>query len=379
MGSKGWQEFLGSATRNIPKKGRSYYSKNFLRAFRSWLIPYIKAQLTPDNAFRPVLAYLYTDLECNMICRYCYSRGKHIAGMTFETAIKAVDWLDSVGCRVLAYMGGEPLIRKDFILELTRYATERGFFVYLPTNGVLLDEEFINAIGRAGVAAINLAVDVVEPKDGLPKAFSRIKDQLEYLVAKEPEYGYITFLNINITRHNTEDAKELTEIAHRLGIATDYHINEPPPIPYEGFSYHSDGWWITPNEFEAVDKLVDWLIEKNKAGYTMVNSIEHLAAMKDFIRGRLKPWKCRAGEITMVIRLDGTFSPCFEMYGAKEDWGSLFEGPRFDRKALDEMKKKCSPHCLSTCNFQAYHYTKSYLYTLQWVIKHAYSDFLGVS
>jgi len=373
-----WQEFIQPMVSRLPKKGRSYYTQNFVRAVRSWLIPYIKSCLASDT-FKPVLAYLYTDLDCNMSCRYCYSRGKHIPGMTFETAVKAVDWLDSLGCRVLAYMGGEPLVRKDFIIELTEYAVRKGFFVYLPTNGILLDEEFINAIGKAGVATINLAVDVVEPKEGLPKALSRIRDQLEYLIAKEPEYGYITFLNINITRYNIEDAKELTEIANKLGIATDYHINEPPPITYENFPHHDDGWWITPNEFEAVDKLVDWLIEKNKAGYPMVNSVEHLAAMKDFIRGRLKPWGCRAGELTMVIRLDGSFAPCFEFYGSNEDWGNLFEGPKFDRKALAEMKKNCSRHCLSTCNFQAYHYSKSFLYSLQWVVKHAYSNFLGVS
>ncbi|MGC8720266.1 MAG: radical SAM protein [Thermodesulforhabdaceae bacterium] len=373
-----WQEFIRPMLSHLPKKDRSYYLKNFTRAFRSWLIPYIKSRLA-SNSFRPVLAYLYTDLICNMTCRYCYSHEKHVPGMTFETAVKAVDWLDSIGCRVLAYMGGEPLLRKDYIIELTRYATRKGFFVYLPTNGVLLDEKFIDEIGKAGIATVNVAVDVLEPKEGLPKALSRIRDQLEYLIAKEPEYGYITFLNINITRHNIDDAKELTEIAHRLGIATDYHINEPPPITYENFAYHDDGWWITPNEFEAVDRLVDWLIEKNKNGYTMVNSVEHLALMKDFIRGRLKPWGCRAGELTMIIRLDGSFAPCFEMYGADKDWGNLFEGPRFDRFELAEMKKKCSTHCLSTCNFQAYHYAKSFLYSLQWVVKHAYADFLGVS
>ena len=59
--------------------------------------------------------------------------------MNMQVAKDVVDWLQSVGCRVLAYMGGEPLVRKKFIIELTRYATERGFFVYLPTNGILLD------------------------------------------------------------------------------------------------------------------------------------------------------------------------------------------------------------------------------------------------
>ncbi len=358
------------------KKPRSYFIKNAIRGFKSWLIPYLKGRFKKD--FSPVLAYLYTDLNCNLNCKYCYSQGKKIPGMSMDVARKCVDWLKSIGCRVLAYMGGEPLVRKDFIIELTEYAVHEGFFVYLPTNGYLLDEDFINAIGKAGVATINLAVDVVRPKEGLPKALSKIADKLEYLLEKEPEYGYITFFNINITRNNIEDVKTLTEIANRLGIATDYHINEPPPIDYENFD-KDDGLWITPEQFEEVDNLVDWLIEKNKSGFTMVNSIEHLRLMKDFIRGKLKGWNCRAGDLSMVIRLDGTFAPCFEFYGSSEDWGNVFDGPKFDKKKLNEMKKECSKHCLSTCNFQVYHYTKSLIYSLQWVIKHAYSDLFGTS
>ena len=111
----------------------------------------------------------------------------------------------------------------------------------------------------------------------------------------------------------------------------------------------------------------------------MVNSVEHLRAMKLFVRHELPPWKCYAGELTMVIRLDGSFAPCFELYGSKEDWGNIYDGPKFDPIRLAKHKRECTPHCLSTCNFQVNHYTKSMLYSLQWVAKHAYSHFLGVS
>ncbi len=80
-------------------------------------------------------------------------------GMDLETAKSAMDWLKSIGCRAIPLMGGEPLLRKDFVLEVIRYGAENGFFMYLPTNGYLLDKAFIDEVGRAGVAAINLAVD----------------------------------------------------------------------------------------------------------------------------------------------------------------------------------------------------------------------------
>ncbi|MBW1695197.1 MAG: radical SAM protein [Deltaproteobacteria bacterium] len=355
-----------------------YHLSNFNRAYRSWLIPYLKSRYYSEQ-FRPVLSFLYTDLNCNLNCHYCYSRGRKIPGMSMEMAQEAINFLHSHGCRVLAYMGGEPLVRKKFIIALTRYAVQKGFFVYLPTNGILMDEYFIDEIGKAGVSTINLAVDAVNGCKGLPKYFNRIKKQFEYLVQQEKKYGYITFFNINITKNNIQDVKELTEIAHGYGIATDYHINEPPQVRYKNYEHEPEGGWITEKEYQAVDELVDWLIEKNLKGYTMVNSIDHLKAIKQFIRHQLPAWPCQAGSLSMIIRLDGTFAPCFELYGDQQDWGSLKDGAKFDSAKLARQKEKCSPHCLSTCNYQVKHYTQSLLYLFQWVAKHAYSHFLGVS
>lgn len=299
--------------------------------------------------------------------------------MTLQVAKDAVDWLQSVGCRVLAYMGGEPLVRKDFIIDLTRYAVEKDFFVYLPTNGILMDQAFVDKIGEAGIAVINLAVDAMDRYHGIPKHFKQIQPQFEYLVQQEKEYRYITILNINITKNNVKDVMALTKIAHDYGIATDYHINEPPQIAYDDFNYVPDGAWITKAEFNAVDDLVDGLIRKNLEGYAMVNSVEHLRAMKLFIRHQLPPWPCLAGKSSMVIRLDGSFTPCFELYGTDEDYGNIYDGHRFDPEKLTRLKQQCSPHCLSTCNFQVNHYAGSLIHSLQWLTKHAYSSALGIS
>jgi radical SAM protein with 4Fe4S-binding SPASM domain len=93
----------------------------------------------------------------------------------------------------------------------------------------------------------------------------------------------------------------------------------------------------------------------------------------------LPAWGCMAGKYSMVIRLDGSFTPCFELYGTDEDWGNIYDGHKFDPEKLARLKQKCSPHCLSTCNFQVSHYSSSLIYSVQWLAKHAYSSFLGIS
>ena len=42
--------------------------------------------------------------------------------------------------------------------------------------------------------------------------------------------------------------------------------------------------YIRPEDWRSIDKLVDWLIEKNRAGYQMVNSVQRLKEIKAFVR-----------------------------------------------------------------------------------------------
>src|SRR6266853_37377 len=42
--------------------------------------------------------------------------------------------------------------------------------------------------------------------------------------------------------------------------------------------------YIRPEDWREVDALVDWLSEKNKSGYEMVNSVQRLQEIKAFMR-----------------------------------------------------------------------------------------------
>ncbi len=346
-----------------------YKSTNGVRAIRRWFVPFVNSRIHHDE-FRPVLCYLFTEWKCNIDCHYCFQFNNDLPGMTLETAKSSIDWLKSVGCRVVALMGGEPLVRKDFILEVVRYGARNGFFMYLPTNGYLMDKQFVDEIGRAGVAAINLAVDCVAPRKGLPKALLAVEPQFRYAVEQRKKYGYLIFFNINICRTNIKDVKMLTEIAHQNNIGTDYHLNEPPHgfVSLDHYQHRENHLWITPEVYDDVDELLDWLIEKQRQGWTMVNSIRHLQAFKRRMRGDLEPWECRAGHNGALIRPDGSLSPCFDMITYDHDWGRIWE-PRFDEEELRALKEKCRPLCSSTC-----FYTMASYYNFrtigEWILKH---------
>lgn len=145
--------------------------------------------------------------------------------------------------------------------------------------------------------------------------------------------------------------RELTEIAHDHKISTDYHINEPPLHEQAGFGHLNDNpTYIRPDDYARVDALVDWLVDRQRSGYSMANSAARLAQMKEFMRGgHAEPWNCRAGLNTLIIRTDGTLAPCFPTYNANDDWGRV-GAPHFERGQLGTMKASCELHCFSTLN-----------------------------
>ncbi len=363
----------------VPQPGHVYRSRAsapyIAGALRGWLYPWVKSRVLP-GPFHPIIAYFFTEWKCNLDCHYCYSFDNRVTGMSEDTARRAIDWLEDTGCRVLALMGGEVLLRPAFVHKVVYYAAKKGFWVYVPTNGRLMRPDVIDRLGDAGVATVNLAVDVVEEQEGLPKALAPIRPWFDYLIKKQYVYDFSVFFNINITRVNLDDVKRLTEIAHDNGIATDYHINEAPYLEQEHFKHATlNRTHIRKEDWPAVDAAIDWLIERYRSGYKMVNSAHRLAEMKDFMRDQVEPWDCRAGQNSIIIRTDGTLAPCFPMYSATEDWG-VVGAPRFDVRELDKMKVTCQKHCFSTLNHNlAYCYKASR--AIRWVLKQAAHGFQG--
>jgi len=368
----------GSDEDYMPKDGkRKYGPAQIMHAMRGWAFPYFKSRILPGN-FHPIVSYLFTEWKCNLDCHYCWAFDNRVKGMTEDVAKRAIDWLHGTSGRVLALMGGEPLLRPDFAHKVTYYATKKGFWVYLPTNGRLLRPDRIDKLGDAGVAVVNLAIDAVDLKPGLPKALLPIRTYFDYLIKRQFRYGYSVFININICGNNMHDVRELTEIAHDSGVATDYHLCESPLTEQEHFKHLNDNpTYITEKHWDKVDDLIDWLIAKQESGYKMTNSTSRLREMKQFMRGGLQDWNCRAGQNTVIIRTDGTLAPCFPMYSAHYDWGTI-ENPKFELQSLKEMKKSCQPHCFSTLNhIVGFCYNDARV--IKWLWKQAMHGFQGVT
>jgi MoaA/NifB/PqqE/SkfB family radical SAM enzyme len=221
-----YPEKLNDPGPDTPPERRSVGLKKIMHHARGWLVPYVKSRVLPGS-FHPITSYLFVEYKCNLDCWYCWAFNNKVKGMSEDVARRSIDWLYDHGCRVLALMGGEPLLRPQVAHKIVYYAAKKGFWVYIGTNGRLLRPEVADRLGDAGVAVYNFALDAWDdiPGRGLPKAYLPVQRNLEYLLKKQYVYDYLVFFNINICRNNHQDVKQLTEYARSRRVATDYHIN----------------------------------------------------------------------------------------------------------------------------------------------------------
>src|SRR5258706_8205157 len=251
----------------VPMTRKEYQKFNAIRTLKSWGSPYFKSRWH-SNTLRPIIPYLFTAWKCHLDCHYCWSYNNAVKGMTEDVAKRSIDWLHSIGSRVLALMGGEPLLRPKFIHKIVDYSAKRDIFVYLPTNGRLMKPDVIDRLGDAGIGTINLAVDCIDEKPGLAKALTPIRPYFEYAIKNMKKYSFSLFFNVCITRTNLDDVKALTELAHDYDIGIDYHIVESPLIDAPHFKHADENsTFLTPEDYPKVDALVDWIVDKHKQGY----------------------------------------------------------------------------------------------------------------
>lgn len=144
---------------------------------------------------------LHLTTGCNLKCTYCFE-GNHAYrdDMTTEVARAAVDFALKEGGESpgIVFFGGEPLLKRDLIVDTIGYAkaasAKSGAIPHfkITTNGVLLDDAFLEVCQREDVA-ISLSFDGIEPAQNRHRlnvagqgTFERVADRAKALLKYRP-------------------------------------------------------------------------------------------------------------------------------------------------------------------------------------------------
>ncbi len=164
-----------------------------------------------------------TTHRCNARCVHCYSDSSPNAlakdELSTDEGLSVVDQLADAGLMVLAFSGGEPLLRTDWRV-LAEHAKSRGLVVNIGTNGSTVTEQVADDLRAIGVNSVTVSLDSDKPAthdhfrrfDGL---FEKALHAIERLVAR----GLRVVVGFTPTTINWHDGKGVVRLAHRLGAA----------------------------------------------------------------------------------------------------------------------------------------------------------------
>lgn len=112
-----------------------------------------------------IVSYAVTK-ACNLRCLHCHVDAREAMAneLSLEEARQTIDEMVELGTEVLLFSGGEPLLRKEFVLELTEYCIDVGVIPAMLTNGVLLSHKVAWELKEAGMMAVGIPLDSAIPE-----------------------------------------------------------------------------------------------------------------------------------------------------------------------------------------------------------------------
>jgi 12,18-didecarboxysiroheme deacetylase len=124
----------------------------------------LPSNLLNFSAYKKPVVVLIMTRRCNLKCVHCYSASSDIDypdELTTEGGKKLIDDLAAFGAPVILFSGGEPLMRPD-LLELAKYATDKGMRAVISTNGTLITKEIAAKLRKINLSYVGVSLDGLE-------------------------------------------------------------------------------------------------------------------------------------------------------------------------------------------------------------------------
>lgn len=165
------------------------------------------------KALIPLRYFFELTYKCNLNCPYCYigcERNK--TELTTEEWKQVIDQLPFYS--IVTLVGGEPLLRKDFI-EILRYTSQKVMNkVHVVSNGTLINNDIINAFIKYKLLLLSVSLDgfgkTHDNNRGKEGIFDLIISNLENLKSKKPKQ--MVDIKTIVLENNLDDIPKLYKL-----------------------------------------------------------------------------------------------------------------------------------------------------------------------
>lgn len=320
-----------------------------------------------DDALKPRFCCLAPTDYCMLRCKMCNKWQEPIPKP--EEVPSLDEWKSFIGgFRDLVDkgfemdFGGGEVLSMPGILDLVKFAKEKGFKTTMASNGYLIDKEMAKKIADSGLDAVSLSLDSPHPElhdrmRGVKGVYQRVMDALDNLTkyARHTKKGLCCI----IMNENLDDLLGLVKWADNNDKVDWLYFMVAVQPNYSGPL--TDDWrdeykYLWPKDKAKVISILDELIRLRQNGSKVSNRVEHLRAYKAYFVNPQKlvnKAKCIIGGRAISVNTYGFIQLCLfkDFIGniRKDDIRKLWYSQDADliRKKVDECKTNC--HLLLNC------------------------------
>lgn len=305
----------------------------------------------------PLFVHFECTYRCNMVCSFCNIWRRNlfpIEASTSEFKRRLLDCWD-LGCVVVSFTGGEPLLRGD-IKELLNFSShEVGFYTGLLTNGLLLGKRLNDIVKNVDFLAVSFDVND-------EKMFNATRGAETYMIVKKNiEKAKSAGVDINLfsvlTKANLELIDSVIEFAEDLDVSI--HFSPVGSVPRELLET-SDATSLRLTDVESVLETLN--VKKKK--YSRIHfepDYFHLHANGGFNR----VMRCASASTTISLKPDASVSlPCPFLTLHSVDKGTPLQGALKTDIVRDLVRNcggwsscaNCSINCMYVVSLPKYPY-----------------------
>ncbi|MFX1469614.1 MAG: radical SAM/SPASM domain-containing protein [Promethearchaeota archaeon] len=263
----------------------------------------IKSQLMPYPF--PIAMTFAVTYRCQCKCIHC-SAGRHLKTeekeLSTKEAKKLIDDAQKLGVTIIAFTGGEPLLRED-LFELISYVDKKKAMPVMFTNGQFLTEENVNKLAEAGLYSLFLSIDSPDAEEhnklrGMPGLFETAIEGIKRVKSKGIFAGFSGYA----TRSGTKKGmyKKLHKLAADLGLKNIIYFDCVPT----GNMLHDTSEMLT---FDLREEIHRYSAEAFKKKVVPPLSSQ---SWQNSVEAYLSGIGCLAGNIQFYASAYGDISPC---------------------------------------------------------------------
>lgn len=325
-------------------------------------LKYLASYFTLFPFTKPSFINLGLTHRCNLRCKICETWkvwSKNEKELRLNELKKVIKEIGEWGDIDISFAGGEPLLRKDELLECIKSAKKWKLTTHLTTNGQLIDKKTAEEIVASGLDYIQLSLDGAEEKTNdyirgkgsykkIMKALNELKKAKEELSSDLK----ISFTTV-ITNNNLDELLDIVKIVEDLGLYRVFFNPYNLDTSYmKDKSYENDEFWVKKENITKLKKICEKLIKIKKEKNVIGTPLFMLKMIPNYFEKKLKfrDGICLAGFSYMYIKPNGDVDVCgkgpelnVRKYSIKKIWYSL----NFMKTRLKIMK--CDRPCLMLC------------------------------